>query len=102
MREPCPVCDRPHCYGRCPANQRAIEMLRRLWAAVVGLEDGSIKWPVWFNPVGVVWVSVDVAAILDETTVGVLFEPPDKVRYLKKRERVGAVVPDHFVEDEHE
>lgn len=101
-REPCPVCDRPNCLGRCPDSQRATKTLRRLREAVEGLEDSSIDWPVWFNPGRVVWVSVNVVVILDESTVGVLFEKPDKVRYLKKCERVGAVVPDYFVEDEHE
>lgn len=101
--EPCPACDDPRCYGRCHGYSSARKNLRRLVELVGTAKDGRFAVPVTFEWCGpVYWPLVDTDKILDETTVGVLFELPDKVRYLKKRERVGAVVPDHFVEDEHE
>lgn len=101
--EPCPACDNPRCYGRCLDNQRAIRTLDRLRKEVAGLENDSIVWPAIFGLAErPYFFKVNVKEVLDESTVGVLFSPTAPVRYLKKRERVGAVVPDHYVEDEHE
>lgn len=101
--EPCPACDHPRCFGRCHDYLLARRNLRRFAKTVGAAKDGRVAVPVLFEWMGpIYWPLIDVAEILDEATVGVLFEKPDKVRYLKKCERVGAVVPDYFVEDEHE